>query len=177
MIQQFKLYRLYCATLFGVVFAAHSLAWGAEIAVVDVQRVVNESILGKAARNNVDAAVKTGTVKLETMKKEMQSLQEGLAKQSSVLSGTALQEKQDSLQKKQRALEEAYQDQQKTLARKNEQEIGKVVSKVDTVVKQLAKEGGYAFVLEKDPRVVVYAGPEIDITKKVIAVLDEEEAG
>lgn len=146
-----------------------------KIAVVDIQRVVNESILGKAARKNLETQVTAETARLETLKQEMIKLQDSLKKQASVLSGAALQTKQDELRRKERELQSSYQDKQRELARKNEEEIGSVVQEVDKIVKRLAEKEKYRFVLERDPRSIVYAGERIDITKKVIEILDEEK--
>lgn len=146
-----------------------------KLAVVDIQRVVNESILGKAARKNLEAQVTNETARLETLKQEMIKLQDNLKKQASVLSGAALQAKQDELRRKERELQSSYQDKQRELARKNEEEIGSVVQQVDKIVKRLADKERYRFVLERDPRAIVYASDQVDITKKVIEILDEEK--
>lgn len=153
-------------------------AWAADayrVAVVDVQRVVNESIIGKAARSNLEREMQKAKVKLSTLQADFEKQRGDLEKQSAVLSGAALEERREGLAKKQRDVQRTYQDIQEQLARLNDKEIKTVVDEVNTVVQELAKERSYEFVFERDRQAVVYAAPRLDITQEVIAKLDKKK--
>ena len=92
---------------------------GNAIYVVDVQRAVNESVMGKAARQTLETDIKKEGARLDQMKGDIVALQKDYENQSSVLSGSALSEKRDSLAKKERDLQLAYQDRKNELEKKN----------------------------------------------------------
>ena len=144
-------------------------------AVVDTQRVINESIIGQASRNTIEAQVKKEQGKLALLKSEFEKQRGELEKQGSILSESALAEKQEALNKKGVELQRQAQDIQEDLARKNEAEISKLVGQVGSVVKDIAAERGYTFVFERDKQSVVYASEDIDITSEVIKILDEKK--
>ena len=145
------------------------------IYVVDIQRVIDESIIGKAARNNVEADIKKSSLKLEQQKVELDKLRTEIDKQSALLSPDALEGKRDLLSKKEKEFSRAYQDQREEVSKKNGAEIGKVIEQIDKVVKELAGKNNYDFILERDSRFVVYADSKLDLTADVIKILDSEK--
>ncbi len=148
---------------------------GIKYAVVDTQRVINDSIVGKAARNNLEAQIKKGQARLSQLKADFEKQRGDLEKQSSILSGQALEEKREALAKKQVDLQRTVQDLQEDLARKNDAEIGKVIEQISVVVKDLSKSRGYTFVFERDKQLVVYSSDRIDITPEVVEALDKKK--
>ena len=145
------------------------------IAIVDVQKVVNETIIGKAARSNLEREMQKAKVKLSNMQAEFEKQKADLEKQSAILSGAALEERRESLAKKQRDVQRTYQDAQEQLAGINDKEIKKVVDQVSEVIKELADDRNYKFVFEKDRQSVIYASERIDITQDVIKILDKKK--
>jgi outer membrane protein len=129
-----------------------SAAGGKSITVVDVQRAIAESRMGKAAREKVESEVKKGEGELQAKQAEVKKLEADIEKQRSLLSGAALEQKEDELKKKSRDLGILLQDKREALERKKQAEVGRVVAEVDKTVKELAKEEGFVFVLERDPR-------------------------
>lgn len=145
--------------------------------VVDMQRVLNESILGKAARKNLEKDVQKTQGKLESLKQEIVQLRAALEKQAALLSKEALQDKSDALDRKQKELARLVQDQREEISRKNAAEMKKVVTEIDKVIAELAKEEKYRFVIERDERFVVYADNDLDLTDEVISILDDKKVG
>jgi outer membrane protein len=146
-----------------------------QIAIVDVQRVVNDSIAGKAAKSNLEGQINKAKLKLAGLKSEFEKQKTELEKQSAILSGTALEQRKEALAKKQVDFQRAYQDMQQELAKANEKEIGKVIKQVNEVVKELSDKRGYAFVVEKDRQSVLFASSRIDITEEVVSELDKRK--
>jgi len=161
------------AFAFGVLEA--SVGHAEAIAIVDVQKVVNESIVGKAAKSNVEAQIQKAKVRMSNVQAELEKGKADLQKQSSVLSGSALEDRREALEKKQREAQRTFQDMQEQVAKTNEKEIRKVIEEVDKVVKELADEKGFSFVFEKDRQAVIYADSRIDITQDVIKILDKRK--
>lgn len=142
------------------------------IYVVDVQKVISDSEMGKAAKATVEAQVKKEEVNLRQMENDLKSLVADFSKQKALLSGAALEKKEEDLRKKERALKEEFEDKKNTLIRRNRTEISRVVAEVDKVIKEVAQQKGYLFVLEKDPRFVLYSDPALDATPQIIQSLN-----
>jgi outer membrane protein len=159
----------------GLITLVMSSAEAQEIAIVDVQKVVNESIIGKAAKSNVEGQIQKAKVRMSNVQAELEKGKADLQKQSSVLSGSALEERREALDKKQRDAQRTFQDLQEQLAKTNDQEIRKVVEEINKVVDEIADDKDYAFVFEKDRQAVIYANPRIDITQDVIKILDKRK--
>jgi len=164
-----------------LVFVAVVSIFGAQVAqaesvaIVDTQKVISESIIGKAAKNNLEGQIKKGQAKLTALKSDFDKQKAELEKQSSILSGSALESRREALQKKQEDFQRAYQDIQEKLAKSNETELKKVVDQVNEVVGDLADQRGYKFVFERDRQSVLYAADRIDITDEVVKILDKKK--
>jgi len=158
-----------------ITLAAPSLAFGENVAIVDTQWVLNQSIVGKAARSNLEGRVKKAQAALGQRKADFDKERAALEKQAKILSGSALESKKEALGKKQVELQRAYQDAQEELAKANEQEIGKVVGEIQAAVKEVAKERNLTFVFEKDRQTVLYASDRIDISADVVKILDKKK--
>jgi len=156
-------------------FPAPGRAESGEIAVVDTQKIITESIIGKAAKSNMEAQVKKGQAKLAAMKVDFDKQRGELEKQASILSSSALQSRREELEKKQVELQKEYQEIQGKLAKANEKEIEKVVSQINEVVDDLVEERGYKFVFERDRQTVLYVSEKIDITEEVRKTLDKKK--
>jgi outer membrane protein len=169
---------------FGLMVAAVALLGGyapsiataeEKIAIVDVQRVVNESIIGKAAKSNMESQIQKAKVKLSNLQADLEKGKADLQKQSAILSGSALEERKESLGKKQVEVQRSYQDMQEQLAKANDKEIRKVVDDIQKVVDEIADDKGYSFIFEKDRQAVIYANPQLDITQDVVKLLDKRK--
>jgi Skp family chaperone for outer membrane proteins len=161
--------KLLIACVLGLTATAHA---DDSVYTVDVQRVITESIMGKAARANVENEVKKGEAKLKSLKSDFESLEKDFQRQSELLSGAALEEKKTTLRRKERDLQIALEDQKEAVGRKNQAEISKVIGEIDKVIQDLGKTGSYGLIMEADPRVVVYRRDSLDLTDKVVKMLD-----
>ena len=145
--------------------------------VVDVQKVISTSLIGKAAKSNIEAEVKKAETRLAAQRQEVERLKTDLSKQQAVLSKEALDQKSENLIRKQRDLELGMADEQDKLKRKNGEEIEKVLAEIRKILAKLSADRKYPVIIEKDPRLVVYVSPNLDLTDRVIAALDQEKLG
>lgn len=143
--------------------------------VVDVQKVINDSIIGKAARNNVEGMVKKSEAKLGKIKADLTKLQADAGKQGSLLSASAMEEKQKQISRKERELQDEVKAQRDELSRAQTAEIEKVVVEVRKAVSDISESRNLGVVVEKDPRVVLYASDRIDISAEVVKMLDAKK--
>ncbi len=145
--------------------------------VIDMQKAVAQSVMGKAAKSTVEAEIKKREAGLQAANAEIVKLKGDLGKQAALLSPEALAVKRDALDKKQKDLERKLQDMREELSKINNRELGKIVREIDVVVKDLAKKNNYKMIIERDPRLVTYINPDYDITEQVIEALDSRKMG
>ena len=156
-------------------FSLSAFADNQAIYVVNMQRVIDESIIGKAARNNIEADVKKEELKLSKLKDDLDKSRAEADKQASLLSKEALAGKQEALEKKQRELMRAVQDKREELTRRNGAEIERVVKEIDLVIKELAEKNDYKFVVEKDKQYVLFVDEQFDLTDKVVEAVNKKK--
>jgi outer membrane protein len=145
--------------------------------VVDMQRVMDESIAGKAARNNIKAEVQKREAKLLLSRNELAKMEADLEKQEGLLSEDALKDKRLALMKKGRDFEREVQDQREEIDRQNGEAIGKIVRDAQDILAKIAADDNLPFVLERGEGFVVYAKEEYDLTQRVIKSLDSKTLG
>lgn len=151
-----------------------TIAQAQKIVIIDTQRVITESIIGKAAKNNLEVEIKKGQAKVAALKSDFERQRSDLEKQSAILSGSALESRREELERKQVEFQRIFQDIQEKLARSNDAEISKVVSQINELVKALAQEKEYQFVFERDRKSVLFSSERIDITDEVVKSLDKK---
>lgn len=147
----------------------------AQILVVDMQRVLDDSIVGKAARSDLQAELKKRESGINSKRNEIERLKADLQKQAAVLSESALIDKQEGIRKRERELSTEVQGQREELGRKSDAQMKKVLAQIDIVLAEIAKERSNPIFVEKDPRLVVYSDPKLDVTSEVVRRLNEKK--
>lgn len=164
------------AQLLGVMVMVFAQAALAEPMVfVDMQRVIDESIVGKAAKADVEADARRRQSELLGQQRELEKVQSELAKQKGILSPSALEERSDAVSKSQKEFERKAQDFQEDLTRKSQAAVAKVVKDIQDVVHEYSASHGFTLVIERDDRSVLYVEPEFDISEQIVAILNEKK--
>lgn len=159
-------FTFYCAIL------TNTAAGELRVGVVDVQRVISDSDAGKEAKKKLEQLIEKEDNRLKGLQDELKALRESIERQKSLLSGGAISDRQEELQKKERELARSIEDKREEIIRKNQSEIGRLVKQIDKVVERFSKEKDITIVLEKDPRLVVYASDDLDLTDEIIDAID-----
>ena len=150
---------------------------GEGVLVVRMQRVIDESLIGKGIRKDLEGEVRSLKSKIEALQKKVLEQRKQLESQKAVLSESALREKMEAVAKGERAAAREAQDAQEQLAKSRDKKLKDIVAKIDVIVEELAKDRGVKVVLEYDRRSVVYASNRLDITSEVIEKLNKEHIG
>ena len=141
-----------------------------KIAVVDMQRIINETRAGKKARKDLETA---GASKQKKFDKRRQKLEQEQAKLSS-LKGEALAQAQEKLQRDYYELQSMWMTLQQELAEQEARTIEKMYTNCQTLAKSLAKDFGLDLVLIRDQSTVLYTASGIDLTDEVIKRYDKK---
>jgi outer membrane protein len=158
--------------LAAVLVAGTSLAEGIRVAVIDVNKILNESEAGQAAKKKMEGRYEEIKKAIEAKQEEAKKLKDDIDKQKVMLGKEKLKEKEDALQAKVNELRQLTQDGEKEMqARQGEltRDVLKIVEvQLDTVVKAEKLD----LVLERSAGVVHFAD-SLDITRRVLDLVNQ----
>ncbi|MCF6237668.1 MAG: OmpH family outer membrane protein [Candidatus Marinimicrobia bacterium] len=174
--KQFVVLMLVC---FGLVVspalvASPVMAQDQKIGYVDLQKALNLSAAGKAAKEKIKAKVQGYDVEVQQRQEELKKLKEDLEKQAMLLSEEARNTKERNYQQKVKDYQRFTKDIQETLQQTDADLTRKILEKILKVVKEVGKSEGYSIVLEKTESSLVYADESMDITDEVIKAFDTQ---
>ena len=143
------------------------------MAVIDVQRVLNTSVAGKAAQDRLKKVQDDKMARAAKMQEEMKSLDSEINTKKLSLSEDKLADLQKQLADRQVALQRYGQDADKELGEARDKELLTLENKIKPVIDQIGKEMGLAVIFNKFESGLVYASDAIDITDSVIKKFNE----
>lgn len=145
-------------------------AQSVSIAVLDMQKVVLNSEQGKAAKKDMESKFKELEKKFKKEEDALAALQNEIEKKSSVWSEEKKQDKAIEFQKMRRDLRVKQDDANLELKQLQEKKLAPIFEELEKVVKNFAKEKGYAIILPG--QAVLYAVESVDITEDVTKALN-----
>lgn len=174
---KFKLLVLSLAMVFLLGQAGAALAQQAatpNVGVFDLQKVLNESKKGKAARQKLESTFKTKQGALKTKEAELTKLSGELRKMvESKAKKEDLVKKDEELQKKMAAYQEQLGKDNDEMRRTEEASLKPLVDKAVKAAGDIGRQRGYIMVIEVQQAGVVYAQDTMDLTTEIIAVVDK----
>jgi len=158
-----------------------------KLGVVDMQRISQESLLGKSYATKMDQL--ESEIRSELTKRQNQiaqldasikALQDDLQKQSAILSADAVEKKQQDVVKKNRDRQALAEDSQADIQRMQQAAQQKAQefqtefnTKIQPILQAVGKDKGLDFILDR--ATIVLVNTELDITRDVIVKADDLE--
>jgi outer membrane protein len=136
---------------------------------VDLQRALNESEAGKAAKERFKAQVDRLQVDLKKKKDALDNMKEQLEKKASVMKPEEARNLENDYQKKLRDFERAYKDSQGELQQKDNELTVELLKELQVIIEEFGKEQGYSIILEQSSSSVLYGSPDLDLTEQIIS--------
>jgi len=148
-------------------------AWTQElkIAVIDPNRIVEESPQYEEARNMLSAEVKEREAELLNQQKDLDQLSEKLDRDGALMSEEEVKRLQNDIRARKRRLRYARAELQEDFALRQTELRTKLVKQVEEVVQRIAKEKGIDLILSEG---LVYFSKRADISAEVIERLKQE---
>lgn len=152
------------ALLFSVstAFAAGGVAY------IDLQKALNLSEAGVAAKKEIGEQVQKYEVIVKEKQDALLAQKEDLEKQAVLLSDDAKAQKTREYQQQVRELERFTKDIQEELQQKDADFTKQILAEIFDVIDAIGKEGDYDAILEKTESSLLYASDRIDLTQQVI---------
>lgn len=163
--------RFLTATAVILLMAAPALAQ--KVGFVDVQKAVQATSQGKKAKATLDGEFKKRKDTLDKKKADIEKMGQDLEKKKSVLSEEVLGKKQMELQEEMMKFQKQVGENQMEIQKKEEELVGPILEKMKGVIESVAKEKGYAMVLEKKAQNVLFSVADADLTDDVVKAFEK----
>lgn len=154
--------------------ATPALAKDVKIGFVDLQKALNLSESGKAAKEQIKAKVAGYDAEVKAKQEELKKLKEDLEKQAMLLSEEARNEKERDYQQKVKDYQRFTKDIQEELQQADADFTRKILEELFTVVQEIGKQGGYTIILEKTESAMLYGDASVDLTDQLIKAFNSK---
>lgn len=161
------------ALLFGLlIFTTSNAHAQSTIAVVNIQKIMQDSKAAKAIRSQVKSKQKSFQAELDSKEDALQKEDQELAKQRSVLSQEAFEKKYRAFRKKAADAQKEVRAKRSKLDQGFNKALASVQQKVGEIVATICKEKGADVAISASQ--ALYANPALDITDEVLKRLDSQ---
>ncbi len=143
-----------------------------KIAIIDVQKIITESRTGKTALAGLETFSKAEQAKLQAQSEEIKQLRDRISQGSLSLAQEALAELQQEMEAKTTTLRRSSEDANQRVEKKQQDTLRGIEAKVMPVIQQVGRDEGYTMILRKFESGLIFASERIDITARVIELLD-----
>jgi len=151
-----------------IVFSVPASAQELKIGYVNSERVLREAIPAKAAQAKLETEFGRREKDLNDQAARLKSAADKLEKDAPTLGEAERTRRQRELVEQDRDLQRKRREFQEDLSQRKNEELSSVVERANRVIKQIFDSEKYDVILQE----VVFAGPRVDITEKVIRALN-----
>lgn len=141
-----------------------------KVAVVDMQKILNDTVAGKKARKDLESSSAAKQKKLDKRRQKLEADQGKLV----TLQGDAQLAAQEKLQRDYYELQSMYMTLQQELAEQEARTLEKMYANCQSLAKDLAKDFSLDLVLIRDQSTVLYVASGVDLTAELIKRYDKK---
>ncbi len=143
-----------------------------KIGVMNVQKVLLDSVSGKAAKNMFEAKAKELKGKFQSEENALTAMQQEIEKKSSAWSAEKKEAQTREYQKKGREYQAKTEDARFELKQLQDKELEPILKTMQAVVEDYGKKNGYTVILDSKVG-VLYANSAIDVSVELTKALDQ----
>ena len=156
---------------FSLVSVNSTVAAEMKVGVMNVQKVLVNSVSGKVAKEKFDQKMGDLQSKFKAEEQELVDMQGEIEKKSSAWSEETKQLKVREFQKKRRELQEKSEDARFELKTLQDKELAPILKALEGVVDTYGKNNGFTLILDSKAG-VIYFSDAVDITDQLVKELD-----
>jgi outer membrane protein len=157
------------ASLVGLLVASTAAA-EMRVAVVDMQRALNECDAGKRAKDQVKSKFERAQDQLKKQRESLDSRREDYEKKATVMREEERRNLEKNLESDTLEFKRKYEDFQRDLKRTDAELTSGIVEELYGIVNDYGREQGYTLVLEASSGALLYADKSLDITDQIVAL-------
>ena len=158
----------FCSALLLAGAVAPAAAQELKIGYVNSEKVLREAIPAKSAQQKLEAEFSKRERELNDVGARLKTAADKLEKDGASLAPAEQNRRQRELVEQDRDLQRKRREFQEDLNQRRNEELATVVERANRAIKQIFDSEKYDLILQE----VVFAGPRIDITDKVIRILN-----
>lgn len=159
--------------IWGLMFCPSSFGEG-KVGFINIQRLVNESKMGIAAKKNIQKLREEKEAVLALKQKEINALEEEIDKNKDNMNAGKKQDKTEALEKLHKDYQNLVKNAKEEILKQDRELVSEILKKADDILKKVAKRNKFAIIL-KDPNAIGYMDSGFDITDKVLAELNKSD--
>ena len=150
-IRTWEFTKWFCFLVIFIVFAQATPGYAKDVrvGVIDVQAAVTGTREWKKEFASFKTKFQKEKVSIAAKENNLKKMIEDLNKKSMVLSPELKKKKEEALLKKKRDFERHVQDKNEEFAKKEKEITGKILKKMDAIIKKLGKGKNFTMILEK----------------------------
>jgi len=161
-----KLATIITPFLFAGLVMGNAFAGGTNIAVVQVQKILAESPKVKVIEKRMEREFSRRKDEIISKGKDLERLERKYQKDIDVMTDSEAKRLERDIISRRRAFKNIQGEFKEDLVLRRNEELGKLLKKIDEVIQKIAKEEGLDIILKGN---VVYVSKRADITNKVLA--------
>jgi outer membrane protein len=138
------------------------------IAVVDMQRALNECEAGKRAKEQVKAKFEKSQDQLRRQRESLDKMKEDYDRKALVLKEEERRNLEKDLENRTLEFKRKYEDFQRDLKRTDAELTSSIVEDLYALVRQYSEKQGYSLVLEASSGALLYNDKAVDVTDEIV---------
>ena len=144
------------------------------IAIIDFQRILDDSRAGKAAQETINQEGRQMEAELKAKGDALEQMKEQLQKDAMVMNKETREAKEREFRIQVNDFRESQQEFAKKARELQIRAMGKIRHEVDALAKAYAEEKGFTLMIEKQEAGVIYAPAGVDVTDEIIRRYDAQ---
>jgi outer membrane protein len=138
------------------------------MAVVDMQRALNECDAGKRAKDQVKAKFERSQESLKRQREDLDRLKEDYDRKALVVKEEERRNLEKDLEGRSLEFKRKYEDFQRDLKRTDSELTASIVEELYEIVRDYGAKNGYSLVLEASSGALLYADKAVDVTDDIV---------
>ena len=140
----------------------------AKVAVVDMQRALNECDAGKKAKDQVKAKFERSQNQLKKQREDLDRLKEDYERKATVLKDEERRNLEKDLESRGLEFKRKYEDFQRDLKETDAELTKSIVQELYELVRDYGEKHGYTLVLEASSGALLYNDKTVDVTDEIV---------
>ena len=165
----------FVVVLFSVLLIAAPALAEVKIGIVDLQKALNLSKAGMAAKEQMGEQVKKFEAEFKTKQDNLLRQKADLEKQAVLLSDEAKAKKERDYQQDIKELQRFQKDVKEELQQRDADHTKRILNELFEIMQKLGKDSGYTLILEKSQGGVIFSDSAYDLTEQVIKAYDAKK--
>ena len=145
-----------------------------KIGYIDMQKAIQATTAGKKAKKDLEDEFNKKKKDLDKREADIKKMGEDFEKRSMAMNEESRMKKQTEIQSEMRKYQELAAKSQLEIQKRERDLTQPIVTKLRTIIEDIAKKEDYTMILEKSEQSVMWAKKDFDLTDRVVQTYDKK---